>query len=53
MILTPRTPLPQQSSLSAREAEGHWVLMEDRQRRNVAFVNLVKEMQRYLRKVKR
>ena len=41
---TLQTPLPQQSSSSAREEEGHWVLMEDRRRRSVAFENLVKEM---------
>ena len=45
---TLRTPLPQQSSSSAREEEGLWVLMEDRRRRNVAFENLAKEMLRYL-----
>ena len=35
-----RTPLPQQSSSSTREEEGHWVLMEDRRRRNIAFEKL-------------
>ena len=45
---TPRTPLPQQSSSSAREEEVRWVLMEDRRRRIVAFVNLAKEMHRDL-----
>ena len=39
---TARTPLPQQSSSSAKEA--HWVLMEDRRRRSIAFENLPKEM---------
>ena len=43
------TPLPQQSSPSATEEdEGHWVLMEDRRRRSVAFDKLAKEMLRYL-----
>ena len=43
---TLKTPLPQQSSSSARE-EGHWVLMEDRRRRSIAFENFAKEMLRY------
>ena len=47
---TPRTPLPQQSSSSAREEEGRWVL-EDKRRRNVAFENLAKEMLRYLENI--
>ena len=38
--------LPQQSSSSVREEEGHWVLMEDRRRRGVAFENLAKDMLR-------
>ena len=46
--MTLRTPLPQQSSSSAGEEGGHWVLMEDRRRRNVAFENLAKEMPQYL-----
>ena len=45
---TLKKPLPQQSSSSAREEEGHWVLMEDRRRRSVAFENLAKEVLRYL-----
>ena len=45
---TLQTPLPQQSSSSAREEEGRWVLMEDRRRRDIAFENLAKEMLRYL-----
>ena len=48
---TPRTPLPQKSSSSAREEEeGRWVL-EDKRRRNVAFENLAKEMLRYLENI--
>ena len=47
---TPRTPLPEQSSSSAREEDGRWVL-EDRRRRNVAFENLAKEMLRYLENI--
>ena len=43
-----KTPLPQQSSSSAREEEGRWVLMEDRRRRSIAFENLAKEILRYL-----
>ena len=45
---TLKTPLPQQSSPSAREEEGHWVVMEDRRRRSIAFEKLAKEMLRYL-----
>ena len=45
---TPKMPLPQQSSSSAREEEGRWALMEDRRRRSIAFENLAKEMLRYL-----
>ena len=45
---TLQTLLPQQSSSSAREAEDHWVLMEDRRRRRIAFESLAKEMLRYL-----
>ena len=45
---TLQTPLPQQSSSSAREEEGRWVLMEDRRRRGTAFEQLAKEMLRYL-----
>ena len=45
---TLQTPLPQQSSPSAREEEGRWVLMEDRRRRGIAFKKLGKEMLRYL-----
>ena len=41
---TLKTLLPQQSSSSATEEEGDWVLMEDRRRRSVAFENLAKEM---------
>ena len=44
---TLQTPLPQQSSSSARE-QGRWVLMGDRRRRGIAFENLAKEMSRYL-----
>ena len=44
---TLQTPLPQQSPSSAEEEEGHWVLMEDRRRRGIAFENLAKEMLRY------
>ena len=43
---TLQTPLPQQSSQSAREEEGLWVLMEDRRRRGIAFEKLAKEMLR-------
>ena len=39
-----KTPLPQQSSSSAREEEGRWVLMEDRRRRGIAFEKLAKEI---------
>ena len=42
------TQLPQQSSSSAREEEGCWVLMEDMRRRSVAFENVAKEMLKYL-----
>ena len=45
---TPRTLLPQQSSSSARDQEGRWVLMQDRRRRSVAFESLAKEMLRHL-----
>ena len=45
---TLQTPLPQQSSSSAREEEGRWVLMEDRRRRGIAFEKLAKDMLRYL-----
>ena len=37
---TLQTPLPQQSSSSARDEEGRWVLMEDRRRRGIAFEKL-------------
>ena len=43
-----QTPLPQQSSPSAREEEEHWELREERRRRRIAFENLAKEMLRYL-----
>ena len=43
-----KTPLPQQSSPSAREEEGHPVVMEDRRRRSIAFEKLAKEILRYL-----
>ena len=43
-----KTPLPQQSSPSAREEEGRWVLMVDRRRRSIAFEKLAKQMLRYL-----
>ena len=43
---TLQTPLPQQSSSSAREEEGRWVLMEDRRRRGIAFEKLASEMLR-------
>ena len=45
---TSHTPLPQQSSSSAREAEDHWELKEERRRRRIAFENLAKSMLRYL-----
>ena len=45
---TLQTPLPQQSSSSAREEEDHWEVMEVRRRRRIAFENLAKEMLRYL-----
>ena len=44
---TLKTPLPQQSSPSAREEESRRVLMEDRRRRSIAFDNLAQEMLRY------
>ena len=44
---TLKTPLPQQGSPSAREEEGHWVLMEDRRRRSTAFEKVAKKMLRY------
>ena len=44
---TLQTLLPQQSLSSARE-EDHWVVMEDRRRRRIAFENLAKGMLRYL-----
>ena len=45
---TLQTPLPQQSSSSAREEEDHWEVMEERCRRRIAFENLAKGMLRYL-----
>ena len=45
---TLQTPLPQQSSSSAREEEYQWDVMEDRRRRRIAFENLAKGMLRYL-----
>ena len=45
---TLQTPLPQQSSSSAREEEDHWDVREERQRRRIAFENLAKGMLRYL-----
>ena len=44
---TQQTPLPQQSSLSARE-EDHWEVEEERRRRRIALENLAKGMLRYL-----
>ena len=44
---TLNTPLPAQSSSSAREEEGRWLLMEDRRRQSVAFENVAKEMLKY------
>ena len=44
---TLQTTLPQQSSLSAREAEDLWEVMEERRRRRIAFGNLAKGMLRY------
>ena len=44
---TLQTPLPQQSSSSARAEEGHWVVMEDSRRRRIAFVYLGNGMLRY------
>ena len=41
---TLQTPLPQQSSSSAGEEADHWVLMEDKPKRRVAFENMAKEM---------
>ena len=45
---TLQTPLPQQSSASAREDEDHWEVMEERRRRRIAFENPAKGMLRYL-----
>ena len=45
---TLQTPLPQQSSLSAREEEEHWELREERRRRRIAFESLAKGMLRCL-----
>ena len=45
---TLQTPLPQQSSSSAREEEDHWEVMEDWRRRRIAFENLAKGILRYL-----
>ena len=45
---TLQTPLPQQSSSSAREGEDHWDVMEDRRRRRIAFEKLAKGLLRYL-----
>ena len=39
---TLNTPLPQQSSPSARDAESQWVAMEDRRRRSTAFEKMAK-----------
>ena len=44
---TLKTPLPQQSSSSAREEESQWSSME-RCRRRVAFGDAAKRMLRYL-----
>ena len=44
---TLKTPLPQQSSLSSREEEGHWVAMEDRRRRSITFEKMAKRMLKY------
>ena len=44
---TLNTPLPAQSSSSAREEEGRWLLMEHRRRQSVAFENVAKEMLKY------
>ena len=44
---TLQTPLPQQSSSSARE-EDHWELREQRRWRRTAFENLAKSVLRYL-----
>ena len=43
---TLKTPLPQQSSPSSREEEGHCIAMEDRRRR-IAFEEIAKRMLRY------
>ena len=45
---TLQTPLPQQSSSSAREGEDQWEVMGERRRRRIAFDNLAKGMLRYL-----
>ena len=45
---TLKTPLPQQSSPSSREEGGHWVAMEDRRRRSVAFEKMAKSLLKYL-----
>ena len=45
---TLQTPLPQQSSSSAREGEDDWEVMEERCRRRIVFENLAKGMLRYL-----
>ena len=44
----PENALPQQSSPASREEEGHWVAMEDRRRRSIAFEKMSKRMLRYL-----
>ena len=45
---TLQTPLPQQSSSSAREEEARWVLVEEKRKRGIAFDKLAKEMLRHL-----
>ena len=47
-LRTLKTPLQQQSSPSSREEEGHWVAMEDRRRRSIAFEKMAKRMLRHL-----
>ena len=42
------TPLPQQSSPSARDEESRWVAVEDRRRRRVAFEETARSMLGYL-----
>ena len=45
---TLKTPLPKQGSPSSRDEEDHWVAMEDKRRRSIAFEKMAKRMLKYL-----